>query len=114
MSRLPAEFADLEPLASEWSLTTETERNRKRLRSSMEEIRSFADAVLSRLDAIFVYVERYPLDALPPDAERLFHLTLSLAEVAPALECYGRPDVTDGLPSERMPATEGFPLRPVP
>ena len=114
MTMLPAEFSDLELLAKSWSLATETERNQKRLASSLQEIQSFADTLLPRLDAVFSYLDRHPLAQLPPDAARLFYLTLSLAEVAPAIECYGQPEVIDGLISSRMPADEDFRLRPIP
>ena len=111
---LPAPFADLESVAATWSLATETERNRRRLSSTLEELQAMSETILPRLDEIFKYLEPYPLDQLPADAERLFLLTLSLAEIAPALECYGQPAVIDGLDSARMPAVENFKLTPYP
>lgn len=114
MNLLPAEFADLEPLAKVWSLATETERNRQRLQSSFAELEALSDALLPRLDAIFKHLDRHSLASLPPEEARLFYLTLSLAEVAPALEFYNQPAVIDGLDSARMPAVEDFKLRPIP
>jgi hypothetical protein len=111
---LPRNFADLESLARTWSLATETERNRTRLASSMDEIAKFAETVLARLDAIFGYLDQYPVDGMPEEAKRLFYLTLSLAEVAPALETYKQQRVINGLPAERVVADENFKLRPVP
>ena len=46
------------------------------------------------------YIAQFPLDNLPPDAQRLFLLTLSLAEVAPAVEQFGQPQVVDGYDIE--------------
>ena len=42
---LPDEFKDLNSFTSGWALSTEEERNKKRLASSMQEIRAFYDAV---------------------------------------------------------------------
>ena len=50
------------------------------------------------------YIAQFPLDNLPPDAQRLFLLTLSLAEVAPAVEQFGQPQVVDGYDIERIVA----------
>jgi hypothetical protein len=111
---LPENFADLETLARTWSLATETERNRARLASSMDEISSFAETLLARLDPIFAYLDQYPVESLPEEAKRLFYLTLSLAEVAPALETYKQQRVINGLHAERVVADENFKLRPVP
>jgi hypothetical protein len=103
MSRqhFPAPFADLEPLA-DWALATEGQRARKRRDSTMAEIRTFYDAVLPRMEAMIDYLNPLPLDHLPDDARRLLHLTLSLAEVAPAVELFNQPLVTDGYDPERF------------
>ena len=42
------------------------------------------------------------MDELPQDATRLFYLTLSLAEVAPAVEQFGQPSVVDGYDVKRI------------
>ncbi|SRR5216684_6305204 len=106
---LPAQFSDLEPFAVDWSLATTTERQRKRLGSSMAEIKSFYDAMLARMDAIMTYLNQFPLDDMPQDARRLLYLALSLAEVAPAVECYGQPGVSDGFEAARFVPGEDRP-----
>ncbi len=53
---LPENFEELERFVSAWSLPTEQERNRKRRGSSMQEIRSFYDAMLQRMPAISEWV----------------------------------------------------------
>ena len=98
---LPEEFRDLEPFAA-WALPTERERNGRRRASSMAEINALYDAVLPRMDAIIAYLNQYPLDALPEEAERLLNLSLSLAEVSPAVEFYKQPEVVDGFPADRF------------
>lgn len=98
---LPADFRDLEPWTA-WSLETEKQRSDKRLGSTMEELKTLYDAVLPRAEAALAYLEKFPVDAMPPDARRLFLLTLSLAEVAPAVELFGQPAVVDGYDASRF------------
>jgi hypothetical protein len=99
---LPESFQDLELIAAVWSLATERERNRKRLSSSMEEIQAFYEALLPRLEAVIAYLNQLPLDSMTGDAQRLMYLTLSLAEVAPAVELFKQPGVVDGYDAARF------------
>ncbi len=98
---LPEAFRDLEPWLA-WSLATERERSAKRQSSTMEEIKAFYDVMLARMEAILPYLEQFPPDNVPLQTERLFYLTLSLAEVAPAAELYGQPGVVDGFDVSRF------------
>ncbi len=100
-SLLPAQFRDLEPWMA-WSLATEQERNRKRLASTMQDIKAFYDAMLARMAEVLPYLDQFPVEALPEDATCLFYLTLSLAEVAPAVEQFGQPGVVDGYDAKRF------------
>jgi hypothetical protein len=100
-SAFPEVFRDLEQWSA-WSLATEQERSDKRQASTMQEIQAFYDALLNRVEAILSYVEQFPLDKMPEDAQRLFYLTLSLAEVAPAVELFRQPHVIDGYDIKRF------------
>ncbi|HKA56256.1 MAG TPA: hypothetical protein VKJ47_21610, partial [Candidatus Binatia bacterium] len=86
----PEPFRDLEAFAG-WALETEVERNRKRLASTMAEIQAFYDAMLPRMEAVIDYLNQFPLEAMPADAQRLLHLTFSLAEVSTAVELFKQP-----------------------
>ncbi len=99
---LPESFQDLEPFAPAWALATERERNRQRLFSKMEEIQAFYDAVLPRMEVVIAYLNQFSLDTMPPEAQRLLYLTLSLAEVAPAVELFKQPGVVDGYDAARF------------
>ena len=99
---LPAGFQDLEPFVGEWSLPTEKERNAKRLSSSMKEIQSLYDTLLPKMNEVIGHLNQFPLNEMPEDAKRLLRLTLSLAEIAPAVEFYQQPEVVDGFPSSRF------------
>jgi hypothetical protein len=90
---LPAEFADLQPWAATWCLPTEHERWAQRLRSSMKELQAFYDTFFPRAEDAIAYCDRFPLDAMPADAERLLQLLNSLLMVSYAVEVWKQPEV---------------------
>lgn len=92
---LPAEFADLEPFAEAWCRATEGERWEQRKASSMTELVAFYDAAFPRLEEAIGHCDKFPLDALPPDAERLLQLIHSLVLVSMAVEIFGQPKTVD-------------------
>ena len=100
---LPPAFGDLERWAA-WSLETEEERSHKRLETPMEELQAIYDTLLPRADEALAYLDKFPIDELPRDAERLLWLLFSLAEVAPAIEQFGQPEVVDGYDLRRFTA----------
>lgn len=102
---LPANFQDLEPFL-DWALATETERMRKRMASSMKEIRAFYDAMLARMDTIIDYLKQFPVDNLPTEAQTLFQLSLSLIEVSNAVELYKQPKLPFGFDPARFVPSE--------
>ena len=95
MAMLPAEFADLEPFAASWCVASEPARYEKRLSSSMAEMQAFYDAIVPRADAAIAYLDRYPLDELPPEALHLMHLVYSMITISFAVECWREPRVPD-------------------
>lgn len=103
---LPEQFKDLEPFAGVWALPTSAERQRKRLSSTMGEIQAFYDVILPRMGAIIEYLNQFPLNDMPEDSKRLSYLTLSLAEIASAVELFGQPGVVDGFDPSRFIAVQ--------
>jgi hypothetical protein len=99
--QLPAGFVELEPFL-DWSLATEHERSAKRQASSIAEIQAFYDAMVARLGEILSYLNNFSLEDIPADVKRLSLLSLSLAEVAPAVENFGQPSVVDGYDISRF------------
>jgi hypothetical protein len=93
--QLPESFQDLTPYLA-WALATEHERSAKRQSSPMTEIKAFYDAMLARMEEVLPYLAQFPPEQVPADVRRLFLLTLSLAEVAPAVENFGQPSVVQG------------------
>ena len=102
-SALPEAFRDLECWTA-WCLETENERSAHRQASRFEELKAFYDAMLPRTEEALAYLEGFPMDALPADAQRLFLLTLSLGEVAPAIELFRQVSVVDGYDVSRVSA----------
>jgi hypothetical protein len=94
-SLLPEEFADLEPFARVWVLPTANERYRRRLQSSMEDMRAFYDAMLPRGDAAFEYIDRFDFEDLPEKAVNLMWLLCSLSAVSFAVDVFKQPAVID-------------------
>jgi hypothetical protein len=92
---LPAEFADLERHAAIWCLATEAERWERRMASSMDQLLDFYDPAMPRLEAAIDFCDQHPLDALPPEVERLLQLVHSLVLVATAVEIFGQPKTVD-------------------
>jgi len=92
---LPAEFSDLEPFAAKWCLPTERERFAQRMASSMDEIQTFYDVFLPRAEDAIAYCDKFPLDDLPEDAERLLQLLYSLVMVSFPVEAWRQPNVPD-------------------
>ena len=100
-SLLPTQFQELEQWIA-WSLPTEQERSARRQASTMNDLKAFYDAMLARMEAVLPYLDQFSVEDLPEDATRLFYLTLSLAEIAPAIEQFGQPSVVDGYEVKRL------------
>lgn len=106
--RLPKKFETLEPFAAIWALPTQNQRQQRRISSSRGELKAFYDAILPLIDDIIAYVDGFPLDQLPRAAQPVFHLALSLAEVAPHIELYGGdPKVPHSFDERRFVAEHG-------
>ncbi len=100
---LPEEFAALGPFADKWALATEYERAAQRRRSTPAELKSFYDAALPLVPAILEHADRYPLGKIEGVDQTLFHIALSLVEIAPHVEFYGLdPHVPFAFSEERL------------
>lgn len=82
MNRLsPAATRIVEKCAAQWGLPTTAERVAKRTASSMDEIRTFYDAMLPCMEEILEYLNQFPVDALPEDAKPVARTALAMCEV---------------------------------
>ena len=98
----PAGFGDLAPWA-DWALATMDARRLRRVNASMPELESFYQGVLPRLDAIVDHLTRVPMgDDMDPQSAVLMNLALMMAEVAPAVEQFFEPTVSNGYDTTRF------------
>lgn len=95
MTRLPPDFADLEPFAERWCLATEPERWARRHSSSIDEMRDLYQAVFPRVADAVAYCDRYPVGDLPEDARNLLRLVLSFVMVSFPVEVWNGPRIPD-------------------
>ena len=94
MSVLPNEFSDLEPFAR-YALPSERERYAQRVDSTMEQLQAFYDAAFPRMEEAIAYIDQWPLDALPDEAQRLLWLYCALVTVSFPVEVWRQPRVPD-------------------
>jgi hypothetical protein len=92
---LPGEFSDLESFAPTWCLVTEHERFAQRLAVPMDQMQAFYDAITPRAEAAMTYLDQFPLDDMPEDAQNLLHLLYSMVMVSFPVECWGQGRVPD-------------------
>jgi hypothetical protein len=98
---LPEQFKELELFLS-WACNTERERSARRHSTTMLEITAFYDAMTAHLEEILNFLSGYAEENAPADVKRLSLLTLSLAEIAPAVENFNQQDVVDGYEYSRF------------
>lgn len=101
-SLLPNGFEALEPFVDDWVLPDAAARMAKRQASTIEDLRGFYQVVLPSGERALTYLRGFELGRLPPEGERLLKLMLMLAEIAPAVEWYDSPRVTDGFDVKRI------------
>ena len=89
---LPERFVDLEPFL-DWSVEPEFARTARKVNASMDDVRTFYDAMMPRLDEGMEYLEQYFGKSMPAPAHRLYLLSLSLVGVAALVDLYERREV---------------------
>jgi hypothetical protein len=100
---LPPQFGGLEKFVTVWALKNEQARHENLLAQSIADLRGFYDAILPRMDEISVYLNQFPLDAMPPDAQVLYDLAMTFMESAHPIDLRWRTtDIEDKFPAERF------------
>ena len=92
---LPAGFHDLAP-HSGWALATESARFAWRQASTYAELETFFYSMLARKGEVLPFLDQFADGNVPAEVERLFLLTLALAEVASAIENFQQASVPSG------------------
>ena len=98
---LPEAFRELERFA-DWEHPDELGRRQSRLARPMEEIQSFYDALLPRMEGIIEHLNRFPMNDLPPSESRLYQLALSWIDVTSSVELYKQPGIVEGIDVARF------------
>jgi hypothetical protein len=99
---LPAGFRDLEKFIN-WSIPQMGVRQEQCAAAPYDDMSVFYDAVFPRIVEIIDYLDQFPVGALPPSAEKLANMALSLANVAIPVELYHTAEVPFCTLRERMP-----------
>jgi hypothetical protein len=94
MSKLPSDFADLEPFA-DWCLPSERDRYAKRLDSTMDELQTFYDAAFPRMTDSVDYLKGVELDSISDEDHNLLLLFSSLVTVSFPVEVWRQPRVPE-------------------
>ncbi|MBF6567688.1 MAG: hypothetical protein IVW54_02280 [Candidatus Binataceae bacterium] len=106
----PEQFRDLERFAATWAIVSRHGRYQHRVRSTMDEVREFYDAITSRLEAIMKYLNRVGLAELPASDRTLLYLMLAYMEASRAVEVIGATEVHWGFDSSRLKIIDGAEL----
>jgi len=88
LQSLPDGFESLLPYVSEWAGLDETGVVKKRLTSSIEDLKAFYDAGRPLFPKILNYMKERPIGSLTPSENALFSLALALIEVSFTFEVY--------------------------
>src|SRR5262245_32502088 len=92
---LPEGFADLEPFVSDWARSSRKERYDVRLSKTIEELCAFYDAIAPRAEEAVSYLDRFDLDHLPADANRLLQMLYSMILVSYPVNVFLQPRIPD-------------------
>jgi len=99
---LPAGFEELEPFAERWAKPTFAARYQVRITSTMEEIQTFYQTMMSAMDRCAEHLDAFAPSELPETSRRLLYLTYAAMNVSPAVELYKQPDVWLGFEAHRV------------
>lgn len=103
---LPPAFAALAPFVERWSVASQDERHRRRVASSLGELREFYDAIFPRMDDIIGHLNAHPLcdpEELPPGERNLYRLALSFMLISLPIDLrWKASDLTEGLAADRV------------
>jgi enoyl reductase-like protein len=81
-TKLPDGFAELEPFVATWAIDNERDRYLKLHRSTIEDLKTFYDAVFARIDEIIDRLNQTPLASFSDEEKRLMNLAMTFAETA--------------------------------
>lgn len=93
---LPPAYADLEVLAAEWSLPTESQRAERHLIAGYDELKVLYRTLLPRMPALLDDLNQKEFKEFDEGERRLLWLALSFVEAAVAVERFQCSDMPPG------------------
>ncbi|MAW82824.1 MAG: hypothetical protein CMI63_21565 [Parvularcula sp.] len=81
-------------------------RANQRWKSDYSDIKAFYDAMVPELGRVLDYLNQFDLEGLTPEQKNLFHLSLSLAEIADAVEAFRESAVPYAFSPEKFRPVE--------
>jgi hypothetical protein len=94
-SVLPVQFAELEPFAAKWCLTSEAERYETRMASTMDELQALYDVGMRIGREAQDHLDRFDLYDLPEQELNLLHVLMSVITITMPVEAFRQPKVPD-------------------
>jgi hypothetical protein len=105
---ISAEYAELQPFVAKWARPTEDERAAERRSATPSQLQLFYDAMVPHMPRLLERMDQYPLGKIEGEDRVLFHLLMSLTEIAPHVELYKlNPLVPHAFTETRMLARHG-------
>jgi hypothetical protein len=87
-TQFPKGFEQFAPLAPEWILNDNLERQRKRANSTLAQVKAFYDAVFPHMDRVLAYLNTRPMDNLSDADRTLYRLTATWMEISHPIDLH--------------------------
>ncbi len=102
------DFSGMDTQLAAWGLPTTEDRLEKRLESSMDEIRSFYEAMLPRLSEVIEYLNQFPLESIPEQDQPMARAALAMCEIDNAVNKWGAAVVDTGIDVRKFIPKKSF------
>jgi hypothetical protein len=89
------QFSELEPFAKSWCLPASPSATPSAWPAPWTRCRRSTDALFPRAEEAIAYCDKFPLDDLPDDVQRLLQLLYSLIMVSFPVEIWRQPYIPD-------------------
>jgi hypothetical protein len=104
----PPDFSELDDHVAAWGLPTLQQRREKRLHCTFEELKSFHDAMMPRLEEIIAFLDQFPVAAIPPAFTQLADAVLAMCEVDDPVSKWRSVLLEDALDPRRFTIKKTF------
>lgn len=84
-------FPELDEFVNSWGLSTAHERLVRRSNATMDEIRSFYDAITPKLEEVIDFLNEFPIDKIPEEYLALSYTALAVCEIDDAVNVWHAP-----------------------